>query len=76
MKTIPQLVRETGLPDADAMADWLELKHPGLEKRSVGPPSYAIASAFKWRETPFGFAKWGKVRGALRRAEASKEQDQ
>ena len=70
MKTIPELIRETCLPDADAMADWLEREHPGLEKK-FSNPSCAIASAFKWRETPFGFEKWGKVCRALSLAEAS-----
>jgi len=76
MKTISRLVRETGLPDADAMADWLESEHPGLGGEGE-TPAFAIASAFKWRETPFGFAKWGKVYSALGLAEAAtKEQDQ
>jgi len=70
MKTIPELIRETGLPDADAMADWLEREHPGLEEK-FRTPSFAIAGEFKWRETPFGFAKWGKVCRALSLAEAS-----
>ena len=70
MKTIPELIRETDLPDADAMADWLEREHPALEEKFV-TPSCAIANAFKWRETPFSFAKWGKVYGALGLAEAA-----
>ena len=74
MTTIPDLVRATGLPDADKMADWLELKHSGLEKRFV-VPSYAIGCAFKWRETPFGNEGWLEVYVALRIAEITEEQD-
>jgi len=76
MKTISRMIRETGLPDADAMADWLEREHPGLGEK-YKTPSSAVVGGITWRQTPFGFAKWGKVYGALCRAEAAaKEQGQ
>jgi len=67
MKSIPELIRETGLPDADEMADWLEREHPMLEREyhglgGVGETSaFAISGAFVWHETPFGSEKWAKV---------------
>ena len=76
MKTISRMIRETGLPDADAMADWLEREHPGLGEK-YRTPSCAVVGGLTWRQTPFGYEKWAKVYCALCLAEtAAKEQDQ
>jgi len=77
VKTIPELIRETDLPDADAMADWLESEHPDLGGAAEMPAHHAVCCAFSWRETPFSVERWGEVYDALRRAEtATKENKQ
>jgi len=70
MKTISQLIRETGLPGADNLADWLKSEHPDLDEEP-GVPSYVISRTFAWCLTPFDAKAWIGVHRALLDAETA-----